>query len=301
MAFLLVVFAVGLFGAGAVLLLRTLSAARLRVSDTVHNISSYGAIVEDGTPMIETAPRSPLTPVADRVGRAVPFGMVPVKMLRAAGMYDISAERFHGYRVIATVGVPGFVLVISALGGSLKASMVLLAVAGALIGWLLAPVAVRTRARQRLDQIDRALPQFIDVLTATVEAGLGFAGSLQLVAGRFRGPLGRELRVMLQEQSMGLSAERALQNLLERCETPSVRAFVRAVTQGEALGVSIGQMLRNLAGEARKRRRQLAEEKMMKAPVKMMFPLVLLMLPALFIVLMYPAVHNLVQTFGGGH
>jgi tight adherence protein C len=101
----------------------------------------------------------------------------------------------------------------------------------------------------------------------------------------------------LREQNMGLSTERALANLLERCETPSVRAFVRAVSQGEALGVSIGAMLRNLAAETRKRRRQTANEKVQKAPVKMLFPLVFMVFPALLIVLLYPAVH---QQLGGG-
>jgi tight adherence protein C len=132
----------------------------------------------------------------------------------------------------------------------------------------------------------------IDLLLATIEAGLGFAGSLQLVADRFDGPLGQELRLTLHEQSMGLSTERALSNLLERCDTPSVRAFVRAISQGESLGVSIGAMMRNLARETRKRRRQAANEKVQKAPVKMLFPLVFMIFPALLIVLLYPAIHQ---------
>ena len=152
----------------------------------------------------------------------------------------------------------------------------------------------------RVDRVDRDLPELIDLLIATVEAGLGFAGSLQLVADRFEGPLGQELRLTLREQNMGLSTERALGNLLERCETPSVRAFVRAVSQGEALGVSIGTMLRNLAAETRKRRRQSANEQVQKAPVKMLFPLVFMVFPALLIVLLYPAVHQLLQQLGGG-
>jgi tight adherence protein C len=298
MTFLLALIAVSLVGAGAVLLARAATTGRARVSGTMRSISSYGAAVQAALPTGPAAPPGTLlASLPDRVGRSVTYGALPAKTLRAAGMYSIPAERFQGYRVILTVGLPGLLLLMAALGGSASATTLLGPVAVGAIGWLLGPAVVRTRARQRLDSVDRALPQLIDVLTATVEAGLGFGGSLQLVAGRFDGPLGQELRGMLQEQSMGLSSEQALQNLLERCETPSVRAFVRAVTQGEALGVSIGQMLRNLAGEARKRRRQLAEEKMMKAPVKMLFPLVLLMLPAMFIVLMYPAVVNIINAF----
>src|SRR5437879_3664936 len=155
------------------------------------------------------------------------------------------------------------------------------------------------RAQRRLDRVDRDLPELIDLLTATIEAGLGFAGSLQLVADRFHGPLGQELRLTLHEQSMGLSTEQALENLLERCETPSVRAFARAVSQGESLGVSIGTMMRNLATETRKRRRQTATEKVQKAPVKMLFPLVFFIFPALFIVLLYPALSRVVEQLGG--
>ena len=98
---------------------------------------------------------------------------------------------------------------------------------------------------------------------------------------------------------MGLSTERALTNLLERCETPSMRAFVRAVQQGETLGVSIGQMMRSLASETRKRRRQAAREQVLKAPTKMLFPLIFLIFPALLIVLLYPAASEVITQLGG--
>jgi tight adherence protein C len=132
-----------------------------------------------------------------------------------------------------------------------------------------------------------------------MEAGLGFAGSLQMVTERFAGPLGQELRLTLQEQRMGLSTEQALNHLLERCDTPSVRAFVRAVLQGESLGVSIATMMRNLATETRKRRRQAAHAQIQRAPVKMLFPLVFLVFPSLLIVLLYPAFTSLMSQLGG--
>ena len=150
-----------------------------------------------------------------------------------------------------------------------------------------------------MDEVDRTLPELIDVLIATMEAGLGFAGSLQLVAERFGGPLGQELRLTLQEQRMGLSTENALNHLLERCDTASMRAFVRGVLQGEALGVSIATMMRNLATETRKRRRQNAHAQIQKAPVKMLFPLVFLIFPALMIVLLYPGISQLITQLNG--
>lgn len=96
---------------------------------------------------------------------------------------------------------------------------------------------------------------------------------------------------------MGLSTNQALSNILERSDTPAMRSFVRAVVQGETLGVSIGTMMRNLALEMRTRRRQTAQERVQKAPLKMLFPLVFLIFPSMFIVLLYPAVHDLLAGF----
>jgi len=88
--------------------------------------------------------------------------------------------------------------------------------------------------------------------------------------------------------------------MLARCETASMRSFVRSILQGETLGVSMGTILRNIAVETRKRRRQNAEERAQKAPIKMLFPLILLMFPSLFIVLLFPALYSFIETFGSG-
>jgi tight adherence protein C len=115
-----------------------------------------------------------------------------------------------------------------------------------------------------------------------------------------RGPLALELRLTLQEQRMGLAVNEALDGMLRRCETPGLRTFVRSVIQGESLGVSTGQIMRNLAVEMRKKRRSMAEERAQKAPVKMLFPLVFLIFPAMFIVLLGPAYYAISKIFGAG-
>jgi tight adherence protein C len=112
-------------------------------------------------------------------------------------------------------------------------------------------------------------------------------------------PLSDELRLTLQEQTMGLGVDEALSNMGERADTPAMRAFVRAMSQGERMGISIGQIMRNLSHEMRARRRSIAEEKAQKAPVLMLFPLVFLIFPAMFIILMTPAVINLMNSFKG--
>ena len=159
-----------------------------------------------------------------------------------------------------------------------------------LMGWFLPTVVVQRRARLRLEQIDREVPELVDLLVTTVEAGVGFAAALQLASRSIEGPLGQELRLALREQSLGLTPEEALRNLSVRVESPATRAFTQALVQGESLGVSIGAILRNLAIDMRKRRRQAAEERAQKTPTKILFPLIALILPAMFIVTLGPVI-----------
>jgi tight adherence protein C len=288
--------------AAAALLARALTLSRVRMSSQVRQIEAYGFNAGDGSGRAARA-GSPagarLREMAARIGRSVDGrdwrAPVSTVKLRAAGLYRISQDEFHGYRVILTVALPTLIMLDYVLAGKFSVLTVFLMLIIAGMAWFFPALLVESRAQRRMDQIDRDLPELIDLLLATIEAGLGFAGSLQLVANRFEGPLGQELRLTLHEQSMGLSTERALSNLLERCDTPSVRAFVRAISQGESLGVSIGTMMRNLAAETRKRRRQAANEKVQKAPVKMLFPLVFMIFPALLIVLLYPAIYQVLS------
>jgi tight adherence protein C len=166
------------------------------------------------------------------------------------------------------------------------------------LGWKAPLIVIDRRARVRLEAIDYELPELIDILVVTVEAGLGFSGSIRTASERITGPLGDELRLALQEQNMGLTTEESLRHMLVRADTPSMRSFVRAVTQGETLGVSIGDILRSLALEMRKRRRAAAEERAQKAPIKILFPLVFLIFPAMFIVLLGPAIFDFIDAFG---
>jgi tight adherence protein C len=176
--------------------------------------------------------------------------------------------------------------------------MVMAAIIAALLGWRVPNITLERRAKSRLVQIDRDMPELVDLLIVTVEAGIGFSGSMQLAGARVTGPLGDELRLAMQEQRMGLSTGESLGNMMARVDTPSMRSFVRSILQGEQLGVSIGQILRNLAAEMRERRRTGAEERAQKAPIKLLFPLIFLIFPSLFIVLLYPAVHEISKAFG---
>jgi tight adherence protein C len=196
--------------------------------------------------------------------------------------------------------VPG-VMVLLLLPGGVTFVKVMLIASAAALGYVLPSTLLQRRIRLRTDRIDYEIPELVDLLVTTIEAGVGFASALQLSARRVRDPLGQELRLTLREQQMGLTMQEALQNMLARCNrSQSMRAFVLAIVQGESLGVSIGKILRDLALDMRKRRRQRAEERAQKAPIKLLFPLTFLILPAMMIVVLGPALYALAKGLSNG-
>jgi tight adherence protein C len=211
-------------------------------------------------------------------------------------MYSTSPGKFIGYQALVAIGGGVLWLWLGGVTGKSSGTLVIGTIMTMMIGWLVPVFIVRLVTRQRRDEIDYEMPELIDLLVVSVEAGIGLNGAMRLAATRIRGPLGQELRLTLQEQNMGLSTTAALENLLGRVDTQSVRMFVRSIIQGETLGVSMGQIMRNLAGEMRKRRKAAAEERAQKAPVKMLFPLIFLIFPAMFVVLLLPALLTIVQT-----
>ena len=219
--------------------------------------------------------------------------------LVAAGLYHVKPGRFLGYRVLCAAAFPLLWIWLAASAGVKPAPAVLLTVIIGFLGWWMPARILQERAKQRLNELDYQLPELIDLLVVTIEGGLGFVGSLQTAAGRLSDPIGQEIRLTLQEQSMGLSIQEAMLNMLARCDTASMRSFVRSVVQGERLGVSIGQIMRDLAHEMRRRRYAVAQEKAQKAPIKILFPLVLLIFPAMFVILLGPAIAMFAKALGG--
>src|SRR5918995_1028853 len=209
------------------------------------------------------------------------------ELLNSAGMYGTSVAAFVGSRILAALVGPTLLFLIS-IAGRLDVRVFLGGVLLTLMGWYLPYVRVQRRARLRLEQIDREVPELVDLLVTTVEGGVGFSAGLQLASRSIEGPLGQELRLSLHEQSLGLTPEEALRNLSLRVDSPATRAFTQALVQGESLGVSIGTILRDLAIDMRKRRRAMAEERAQKTPTKILFPLIALIMPAMFIVTLGP-------------
>jgi tight adherence protein C len=286
------------------LALRAVAMPRIAAAGRIGQIQAYGFVGNDAE-----EPESERSALVDRaaalIGRAIAartsrFKEAEVRReLMTAGLYTTAPLTFLGYRALAAVVAGGAMLWMTTAGESSGLMVLAGTAAFGTAGWTIPMTVVRRRGARRLEEVETDLPELIDLLVVTVEAGLGFNRSLQVASRGFHGPLMDELRLTLQEQRMGLSTSASLTNMLARCETPSMRSFVRSILQGETLGVSMGTIMRNLAAETRKRRRQNAEERAHKAPIKMLFPLILLMFPSLFIVLLFPALYTFVQTFGG--
>ena len=298
---------VGLFLAGAsvYLVARAVAMPRMRTAETIAQIDAYGYSRSQGEEGGSSVMKGALDDIAGAVGGVIAgrFGQPREAQLRnrlmAAGLYTTAPRKFIGYQTLAALTFPAAWIWLARTADVSPGIVLPGLILAVFLGWRSPMVIVDRRARRRLEDIDYELPELVDILVVTVEAGLGFAGSLQVASERIQGPLGDELRLALQEQNMGLTTEEALRHMLDRADTPAVRSFVRAVTQGESLGVSIGDILRALASEMRKRRKAAAEERAQKAPIKILFPLVFMIFPAMFVILLGPAIFSFLDALAG--
>jgi tight adherence protein C len=300
---LLLIIGLGLTALSVILILRSLGFARGRSAAAVDKIDSYGFTGRTEAVLLRSRrkARASVDDYVTKLGEVVSrrFRGLDNEHVRrelvGAGLYSLTPRKFAGYRAISAVGVPALCVWALAQAGLPVPLVLVVGVVSVLIGWRLPRILVQSRGRRRQNEIDYQLPELIDLLVVTVEAGVGFTGSLRIAGERIGGVLGEELGLTMQEQTMGLTTNEALANLLERVETPGMRSFIRSILQGERLGVSIGQILRNVAVEMRKRRRAIAEERAQKAPIKILFPLVFMIFPAIFVIILAPAVYALLD------
>lgn len=216
--------------------------------------------------------------------------------LLAAGLSTVSPSGFLAAKgLLAGVGAFfGLVLMVST-GGGLG---FVLAVCMGVLGWMAPGFFVGSRARRRRDEVQSALPDALDLLAVSVEAGLGFDAAISKLTEHMRGPLIDEFGLALTEIRVGEARQDALKKLSARVDSPELSAFVRAIIQADQLGISLGRILRVQAIDTRLKRQAAAEEKAMKAPIKMLFPTVVFIFPAMFIVVLGPALISLSKVFG---
>lgn len=215
---------------------------------------------------------------------------------------DSTAEvdKFLAMRVIALVAIPGwlfFMFIWNPLGvsGLIQWVLVIIGVAYLVTG---ADSKLKNDVTKRQQQIRLDLPDVLDLLTISVEAGLGFEQALDRTIDTVPGPLSTEFARMLGETRAGASRAQAMRSMDDRIGIPEIRSFVLAILQADSFGVSIGRTLRAQADDMRVRRRQMAQETAQKAPVKMLAPMGLCIFPALFVVILVPAAIQIADKLG---
>ena len=221
---------------------------------------------------------------------------VPKEKARSYEERLVQAGRPHGIQAETFVALKYGLFAAGVLLGVLARSLLLLLVLG--LGGLLFPdLYLAACRRQRLERITRSLPDVLDLLSVSVEAGLGFDAALQKVVEKSEGPLAEEFALALNEIRMGKPRREALRDMAERVKLDDVSTFVGAIVQADSLGVSVSNVLTVQAEQVRQKRRQRAEEKAQKAPVKILIPMLFFIFPALFVVLLGPALLEIGKMF----
>jgi tight adherence protein C len=237
--------------------------------------------------------------VADKVIAMLPQSMNERLKLQLARAGDpITPAGFMMIRMVAGGVLAGLALSMGiAMLGALDPKSLGLALLLGGMGAFMPSMWLSSRVRHRQAEIVKSLPDSFDMITTCVEAGLGLDAALTRVAEKVKGAFAEDLSITLREIGMGRNRVEALQDLANHTGVADLTLFVNAIVQAEQLGTSIGQVLRVQSEQMRIRRRQRAEEAANKAPVKMIFPLVLCILPTLFIVIMGPAAIQLYESF----
>jgi tight adherence protein C len=264
-----------------------------------NRVISSSSVLDDGT-FRDRALIPMKTGLARGVLRITPRASVETvtnKLLRAGLNRKVSPTGYLASKAILCF--LGFVggQVFASLAGALASKALLLGLVGALVGFMLPDSVVTMKTRGRKEVLRAELPDALDLLAVSVEAGLGFDGAISKLTEHMEGPLADEFALALGEMRIGESRSNALTKMMKRVDTPEFSAFVRAIIQADQLGISLGRILKVQASDTRNRRQLAAEERAMKAPIKMLFPTVIFIFPAMFIVVLGPAFMNLSELF----
>ena len=266
----------------------------------VHRAANYGREKITGNELPKFRERV-MVPVTAHVAKLM-FKVNPkasseavAKKLMAAGMRNSSPNGFIASQGIFALAAGFFGLLL--FGAAKPAMAPFFGIGMAVLGFMGPTFVLNSRVRSRSAAVAAELPDALDLLSVSVEAGLGFDGAVQKLTEHMSGPLIEEFELALGEMRIGESRVEALKKMSERSASQEMASFVRAIIQADQLGISLGRILRIQAGDTRLKRQLLAEEKAMKAPIKMLFPTVAFIFPAMFIVILGPAFLNLSKIF----
>ena len=225
------------------------------------------------------------------------YGRTSRLIVLAGNPPGLKAERVVAFKVVfAIVGLVCGMAISSVLPlpGSVKLAAIVLF---AFMGYTIPSAAVSAKASKRQKEIRKALSDTMDLLTISVEAGLGFDAALAQVVKNVEGPLSQEIARTLQEMQIGVHRMEALRNLSDRTDVEELDGFVLSMIQADKYGVGVANVLRGQSKELRQKRRQRAEETAQKVPLKLLFPTIFMVLPALFIVILGPGAIKVYETF----
>ncbi len=235
------------------------------------------------------------------LGKLTPSqGMEKVRqqLVLAGNPFNMGTSEFMGARIMALVMLGGATFALTLILGATPMNMLLFVGVMSLVGYLLPVFWLRGRVKKRQKVILKTLPDAIDMMTISVEAGLAFDGAMQRVAEKWDNDLSHEFHKALSEMRVGKTKREALHELVQRTGVADLSTFVASIVQADQLGVSISKVLRIQSEQMRIRRRQRAEEQAHKAPILMMIPMVFLIFPATYIVILGPAVPKIMLAFG---
>ncbi len=221
------------------------------------------------------------------------------QLVQAGNPYNMQVAEFTGMRLLSALALGGLGAGLSWLGGSDTKSLLLYSVVMLVFGYIFPTFWLGSRIKKRKKIILKTLPDAIDLMTISVEAGLAFDGAMQRVADKWDNALSAEFARAISEMRVGKLKRDALKEMVARTGVNDLATFVASIIQADQLGVSISKVLRIQSEQMRVRRRQRAEEQAHKAPILMMIPLVFLIFPATYIIILGPAVPKMLSAFGG--
>jgi tight adherence protein C len=219
------------------------------------------------------------------------------KLLQAGNPLGMTVVDFHVIKMALNILLPIIFGVYGKLAGLGIWSIVILALVGVMVSQYIPTYYISSKIKARYKQALRELPDFLDLLTVSLEAGLGFDLALTKVIAKRAGILSSEFHISLEEMRLGKTRKEALSGVKERLGFDELKSLINGILQAEKLGISMVQIFRIKSQEEREKRRQRAEEEAMKAPIKILFPLVLFIFPSLFIVILGPIVIQFMAVF----
>lgn len=286
-------------------------AEEARVPKMKKNVTPTAVKVKEGVPEIEDEKRlsfydrviKPLVKaLEERSQKLTPAAIkeqIEDKIFRAGKVGSWSVARLATCWCLS-IGLftVGAMILIQTRSGLNPAQQALVMALGIIMGAGIPFAILNSKIRERQKKIRKQLPEFLDMLCVSVQAGLSFDGAVAKMVKRMKGPLIDEFNRMQQDVALGMTHQYALTNLAKRCDLEEVYLFTTSIIQAEKLGTSMTRTLKTQADNMRDRHRQWVKTEAMKAPVKILFPMILFIFPSMFVVLLFPAMFNLMQNLG---